>query len=123
MKNVPSHLQENERAAILAFSESVHDFLGADLCHIWLFGSKARGDFHDDSDLDLLIVLRQLDPERRGVIRRLGARASLDYDTLINTHLYEKERWDVLVQVGDALWREIERDGVSLHDLIAEPSP
>lgn len=123
MNDLPSHLEENERAAILAFAQSVRDFLGADLCHVWLFGSKARGDFQDDSDLDLLIVLRHLDPERRGVIRRLGARASLEHDTLINTHIYEKERWDYLAQYQDTLWREIQRDGVPLHDLIAEPSP
>ena len=123
MTALPSHLEESERAAILAFSESVHDFLGADLCHLWLFGSKARGDSHRHSDLDLLIVLRHLDPERRGVIRRLGARVSLDHDTLINTHIYEKERWDYLAHYQDTLWREIERDGISLHHLIAEPSP
>lgn len=123
MSIMPLHVQERERAAIWAFSRRLSDFLGDDLCHLWLFGSKARGDFNDDSDLDLLIVLRGLDAERRGIIRRMAARISLDYDTLINTHLYEKARWDAIVAHQDTLWREVQQDGVPLHDLLTQPAP
>ncbi len=122
MSILPSHLQENERSAIYMFSQRLSDFLGDELCHLWLFGSKARGDFTADSDLDLLIVLRHLHPERRGVIRRIAARISLDYDTLINTHLLDKARWDALAQYQDTLWREVQRDGILLDDLVVHPA-
>lgn len=114
MTNLPSHLQENERAAIWEFARSLNRFLDDDLCHLWLFGSKARGDFTADSDLDLLIVLRQMDPERRGIVQRMAARISLDFDTLINTHIKDKAHWDTIVQYQDTLWREVQRDGISL---------
>jgi hypothetical protein len=60
-------------------------------------------------------LFHNLNPERRGVIRRMAARLSLDYDTLINTHLLDKARWDELIQYQDTLWREIQRDGIPLH--------
>lgn len=120
MSHIPLHLQEHEIAAIISFLDRLDEFLGDDLRQLWLFGSKARGDFHDDSDLDLLIVLRGLNSERRGIIRRLAARASLEYDTLINTHLYEEARWQAIVAYQDTLWREVQRDGVPLRDLLAQ---
>lgn len=120
MSVMPHHLREYEKAAIASFCHRLDDFLGDDLCQLWLFGSKARGDFDEDSDLDLLIVLHGLNSERRGIIRRLAARASLEYDTLINTHLYEEARWQAIVACQDTLWREVQRDGVPLHDLLAQ---
>jgi predicted nucleotidyltransferase len=120
---LPLHLQEHEKTAITSFLHRLCDFLGDDLCQLWLFGSKARGDFHEDSDIDLLVVLRDLNSERRGIIRRLAARISLDYDTLINTHLYEEARWEAIVTHRDTLWREVQRDGILLNDLIRQPAP
>lgn len=108
------HLEEQEQSAVQAFASRLSDFLGEELCHLWLFGSKARGDFNADSDVDLLIVLHNLNPERRGIIRRMAARISLDFDTLLNTHILDKARWDKIVRYQDTLWREIQRDGISL---------
>jgi len=122
MNILPLHLQDLERNAIASFLHRLRDFLGDDLCQLWLFGSKARGDFHNDSDLDLLVALRGLNPERRGIIRRLAARVSLEYDTLINTHLYEEARWEAIVTHRDTLWREVQRDGILLNDLMRQPT-
>jgi predicted nucleotidyltransferase len=119
---LPTHMPERDRAAAWALLHRLSDLLGDDLCDVWLFGSKARGDFTVDSDLDLLIVLRHLQPERRGIIRRLAARVSLDYDTLINTHLYEKARWQTIVARQDKLWSEIQRDGILLSLPTTQPT-
>ena len=114
MNIISSYLEERERSAVQAFAGRLSEFLGEELCHLWLFGSKARGDFNADSDVDLLIVPHSLNPERRGIIRRMAARISLDYDTLLNTHILDKTRWDDLARHQDTLWREIQRDGISL---------
>jgi predicted nucleotidyltransferase len=113
----PSHLLENERAVIWEFAHTLTRVLGDNLCEIWLFGSKARGNFTDDSDLNLLIVLRHLNPKLRGEIQRIAARISLDFDTLINTHIKDKADWDEIIQYEDTLWREVKRDGISLDDV------
>jgi predicted nucleotidyltransferase len=119
---LPLHLQKNEQSAVWLLADHLQDFLGDDLCHLWLFGSKARGDFTVDSDVDVLIVLHNLDSERRGAIRRMAARVSLNFDTLINTHIIDKARWDHLAQHQDTLWREVQRDGISLDDLATQPA-
>lgn len=121
MTLLPTHLSNQELAAITTLGLSLRHVLGDDLYHLWLFGSKARGDFSSDSDVDLLIILSGLTPQRRGAIRRLAARTSLDYNILINTHLYEKARWQGMVERGETLWREVQRDGVPLGELLTEP--
>src|SRR2546428_9352225 len=53
-----SHLTPNERAGLAAFINRLHQAYGANLLRVILFGSKARGDFDDQSDLDVLVVVR-----------------------------------------------------------------
>ena len=122
MTKLPEHLQTNEKEALMAVSATLSQKLGDNLVGLYLFGSKARGDAHADSDIDLLVILQNLNPDSRWLVRATAADCSLQHDVLFNTHLYDKERWDDLVQYQDTLWREIRRDGIPLHDLIPRPS-
>jgi uncharacterized protein len=121
MIDLPEHLQTNEKQAILKLCLTLSEMLGRNLVDMVLFGSKARGDFHPDSDIDLLVVLRHLNADSRWLVRSVAADCSLAYDVLFNTHLYEKGRWDAIVAQRDTLWREVQRDGVPLRDLLAQP--
>jgi predicted nucleotidyltransferase len=46
-----AHLTENERQALAELVERLHRRHGDDLLRVVLFGSKARGDFDEESDL------------------------------------------------------------------------
>jgi len=109
-----THLRKHEQKAI-------DTFIGRLVCvtdvrpdHAWLFGSKSRGDFDDDSDIDLLLVLEKADWQRKERIRMTGSQISLEYGVLLNTHILSRERWEELARHQATLWREIQRDGISL---------
>lgn len=123
MTDLPQHLQTNEQQAIMAVSASLSQKMRDNLVGLYLFGSKARGDFHADSDIDLLVIVRQLDAESRWLTRATAADYSLQYNVLFNTHLYDKARWDIIVQYQDTLWREVQRDGIALMDGLTQPTP
>ncbi len=107
-------LQTREQAAVHEYVAQLRVALGEALIGLWLFGSKSRGDHSLESDIDLLIVLKDLQPEERWRIRRTAARCSLEYDVLFNTHILDRARWEEEVRYKGTLWREIQRDGVSL---------
>lgn len=82
--------------------------------NIVLFGSKARGDAGPDSDLDVLVIVDSYDNQIDRLVTRTAARVSLEYDTLINTHIVTAARWAEMRQRAATLWREVQRDGVPL---------
>jgi len=115
-------LRANEVEGINAFTSALVAAQGDNLLASFLFGSKARGDAGADSDVDLLIVVDRLEPPIRWQIRELAADCSLEHSLLINTHILDRERWAEHVFYHSTLWREIERDGVALHETMINTS-
>ncbi|MDI6738499.1 MAG: nucleotidyltransferase domain-containing protein, partial [Nanoarchaeota archaeon] len=58
MMEMLNYLTKKERKALEEFSFRLKDFLGKNLVFVKLFGSKVRGDFNKDSDIDILLILR-----------------------------------------------------------------
>ncbi len=108
-------LADGDYMAILSLVEALAQELGDNLARLVLFGSKARGDSHGDSDIDVLVILDRLDADSRWLVRATAADCSLEYDVLFNTHVCDRAGWEGLVAGQGTLWREVERDGVLLN--------
>ena len=119
MNDVLPTLHPYERAAVREYVARLRQSLGSQLLGVWLFGSKARGDFGPDSDIDLLIVIPELDWSLWDEIRVIAARISLEYDVLLNTHILDQSHWDAQVRYQGTLWRQVQRDGVTLLQEVA----
>lgn len=114
MMGTLAHLRPYELAAINDCAHRLQQRLGNLIAGLWLFGSKTRGDFGPDSDLDILIVMEGPDWQIRDLVHFIAADISLEYDVLINTHILSRERWAELTRYQGTLWREVQRDGVPL---------
>ena len=114
MTRLPTHLQANEQAALQEFTARLLQGGDGRVVSVWLFGSKARGDFEPDSDLDLLIVLEEADWMVRDRVHLLAARVSLEHDVLINTHLLSRAGWARMARQHATLWQQVQRDGFPL---------
>jgi predicted nucleotidyltransferase len=78
-------------SAIEAFSAAVRERYGEHLKGIYLFGSRARGDFQPFSDVDLALVIANSDPT---AYEETKALTHLAYDLLLDTGV-EIQPWPV----------------------------
>lgn len=51
-----AQLTESERRVVEHFASRLDNELGSDLRGLWLYGSRARGTAHPESDVDLLVI-------------------------------------------------------------------
>ena len=52
---------ENWQRAVLEFARRARRELGDHIVQIILYGSRARGDYTDESDIDVLVVVQGID--------------------------------------------------------------
>src|SRR3954465_12941952 len=79
-----------------------------------LFGSRARGDFHEESDWDLLILVdkEEADFEFKRKIRRVLYELELKQGTVLSSVITNKKFWqDISIT---PLHKEVEKDGIVL---------
>ena len=60
MPHLTVKLTTTEQKALQEFKDKVTKKFGSNLVSLKLFGSKARGDFHEESDLDVLVIIKNL---------------------------------------------------------------
>ena len=74
-----------EKTALSQFVTQVKTKLGKENLQLFLFGSKARGDFDKESDLDLLIIVSDKVnlSDTKKIIRNIAGDISLHYAILI----------------------------------------
>ena len=94
MSNSLHHLlTREERQAVEAFVTELCQQYPDRVQDVMLFGSKARGDSHPDSDIDILILVDDDDWRFSHAISRLAARISLNYDVLLGPRVICHSRW------------------------------
>ena len=76
-------LSNNEILAINEFSNRCKKILKADLLEIKLFGSKAKGTGDPESDIDILIITKEINIKQKDLIFEIAADINLNYDILI----------------------------------------
>ena len=113
-QNFPLSLSKPERRAIEAFLKQVRRAYPQRVKQMRLFGSKARGDSHAGSDIDILLIVDEEDWRFRHAISNIAADVSLAHDVLIEPRVIGQARWDKMHRHRFALYENVQAEGVGL---------
>jgi len=114
-RNSLKHLTENEKAALRELVERLQERYGPSLVTVKLFGSKARGDFDADSDVDVLVVVQTADDwEAQREISGIGYGIDLKYEVLLSELAMTIKRYNQHRRYRSPLYRNLVKEGVNL---------
>jgi predicted nucleotidyltransferase len=112
--NLPDHLTPSERRAIEQALQEVTSQFPIEVRFIALFGSKARGDFGPESDIDLLIVRENDDWPTRHAVRAPVYDAAIEHGVFISVWAIGWERFQSLPVRRPGLFANLCRDAIEL---------
>jgi predicted nucleotidyltransferase len=85
-------MSERDRQVLKTFAARVRRRFPK--AEVWAFGSRARGDAREESDLDICVVVEGLRHEDRQPIRRIGWEVGFEQDVLLCTTIYSKDEFE-----------------------------
>ena len=107
-------LIQPEEEGLTRFKSALQSLLGDNLLSLHLFGSRARGEGTEESDLDVLVLVKKKD---RALCRRIveeSLEVDLKYGTNLAPTILTAEEYRQNREYGTPFYRNVEREGVPL---------
>jgi uncharacterized protein len=106
---------ENERRKELEeLKKALEDLLGPQAFRMVLFGSRARGDYSEESDVDVAILVRELTREMKRRILDKVAEIELEHLLPLSVLVWSQDEFDHLIKRERRIALDIENEGIPL---------
>ncbi len=94
------------------YKASLQQLYGSELAEVILFGSYARGDFGEESDVDFAVILRNPNTRTAGEILKtsvIGSRLSLKYGIMLSSLPVSLNKKETSMQ---GIYQDIRKEGI-----------
>jgi len=111
---VPDNIQQMTGKIV----ETAKDVLGDKLRNVILYGSYARGDYNEDSDIDIMVLADMGDTdvyEYEKPLWRAASRLDLENNMMVSVQIKDKNFFNEWVEVLP-FYRNVMKDGVALYE-------
>ena len=107
-------LAHNDLSAIKDFSKQIKRLLKDKVVEVKLFGSKVKGTDEQGSDIDVLILVKDLTWGQKDKIFEITADVNLKYDVLISPIVIDNDKYNNLLNQKTEFFRETNKEGITI---------
>ena len=108
----PLLLHPDERSWLDAYRAELRSSYPDAVTRMVLYGSKARGEAGDESDLDVLLLVRNEAAGLKRILRRIGYRLSAASYAVPSILAYTEAEWAQRRRLGSPFLEAVEHDAV-----------
>ena len=105
-------LTAEEQAWLDAYRDALNKQHPEAVQEMLIYGSKARGQAHADSDLDVLLIVKDDAAGRKSDLRWIGYLLAAKTDILPSILAYTEKEWESRRRSGSTFRKAVERDAV-----------
>src|SRR5262247_190423 len=107
-------LTADEQAWLDAYCQVLKEQYLSIVERLVIYGSKARGDDHPDSDLDVLLIVKNDAGHLKRLLRRVGYELAATSDAVPSILAYTQDEWESRRESGAPFQQAVERDAVAV---------
>jgi predicted nucleotidyltransferase len=107
---------EKDRQIVMELKQRLPAEVKTHLARLILYGSRARGEAAEDSDLDLIALVDDKTPEIEAQMEEVAYRVMWDHDfkPIISLKVFAEDRFRNAARKGYSFYRNVEREGIEL---------
>jgi len=107
-------LTKEQKAAVFAYLRILQEKYRDKIEQVVLFGSVARGEFDEESDVDIMIVLKNGSRRLRDEISMASFDLILRNNVILSPMVMDRKTYEWHKKYRDPLYNSIKRDGIDL---------
>jgi predicted nucleotidyltransferase len=105
-------LTSDEQAWLDAYREALNKQHPGIVQEMLIYGSKARGQAHAESDVDVILIVKNDAKALKRGLRRIGYLLAAETEVLPSIIAYIQEEWEGRKRSGSTFRKAVERDAV-----------
>ena len=109
-----NYLSKAERDALKRFGDDVKSRLGEYVVRMSVFGSKVRGDFRKESDIDILVIVKERSLRVMDQIAEITSDLNVEYDLSISPVVFSEQEYDMNAKMASPFSLAVREEGLSL---------
>jgi predicted nucleotidyltransferase len=107
-------LTKEQKAAVFAYLRLLREKYRDKIEQVVLFGSVARGEFDEESDVDIMIVLKNGSRRLRDEISMASFDIILRNNVILSPMVMDRKTYEWHKKYRDPLYNSIKKDGINL---------
>lgn len=113
-KDSLKYLSKIEKYAIKQFVKLIKTALGENLIDIEIFGSKVRGDFTQESDIDMLIVVKNRTLDVMDKVGDIASELIFKYNLPLSPVVFSEYEYKINTDMSSPFTLNVKAEGVKL---------
>ena len=107
-------LHPEEQIWLDEYRKALMDQHAQAIVQMLLYGSKARGDAREDSDIDLLLIVKDESADLKRTLRRIGYRLAVESYAVPSILAYTEGEWKQRKRAKSSFSESVEREAISV---------
>jgi len=109
-----SYMSKTERLAVEQFRDAVKSRLGEHVVRMSIFGSKVRGDYHEASDIDILVIVKERSLLVMDQIAEITSGMNIKYDLSISPVVFSEQEDEMNAKMASPFSLSVSKEGLLL---------
>ncbi len=105
-------LRSEEQAWLDVYREALNKKHPGTVQEMLIYGSKARGQAHAESDVDIILIVKNDAKALKRELRRIGYLLAAKTEVLPSILAYTQDEWESRRRSGSSFRKAVERDAV-----------
>ncbi len=114
MKKALSNLKSYEKEALFKFLKAVRRKTGGKILEVRLFGSKFRGDYNKDSDIDIMMIVKERTDDLMDAVYDELVEIELIYDSKISLTIFSEKEYHMNIEAHTPFIENLQKEEIKV---------